>query len=49
MAKLLFELPSLREPLEPLEGVVEEDPAGARHGAALGLGGQHGGRRSHRL
>ena len=48
MAKLLFELSSLREPLEPLEGVVEEDPAGA-HGAALGLRGQHGGRRSHRL
>ena len=49
MAKLLFELSSLREPLEPLEGVVEEDPVGAGHGAALGLGGQHGGRRSHRL
>ena len=49
MAELLFELPSVREALEPLEGVVEEEPAGARHGAALGLGGQHGGRRSHRL
>ena len=49
MAEFLLELPSLREPLEPLEGVVEEDPAGTRHGAALGLRGQHGGRRSHRL